>query len=348
MGIDLRASQEKKTVILKKKSIPTIAAPDCSLTCLGTLIPQYCDSLTDTTCICTNTDLAAVLLACAISACNITDSLQLARYQAEVCDVPNDMTRYWLQIHTYCVLVPVTTIFVALRIFARTTDLLGSDDWVLLLTFAFYLCMTSTATSGKGLEIHGVWTNWIYKVPPIKYINVFAAVYVAAGMSIIHNITILSMPIPTLMGLNLGMRKKANLMVMFSVGSFVVVASVLRLPSLIKMGNSSDPSCFYFPYLQMSLNSTSNNGHKTPNYANTTSLNTKEYFSKKRATQESFLELDDRSRTGSEEALQGKNNKPKPALNLKKSATRKSSDSNHDDRDRDSILHISTNSQTPI
>lgn len=83
----------------------------------------------------------------------------------------------------------------------------------------------------------------MYKVPPIKCINVFAAVYVAAGMSIMHDIMILSMPIPTLMGLNLGMRKKANLMVMFGVGSFVVVASVVRLPSLMKMGNSSDPSC---------------------------------------------------------------------------------------------------------
>ncbi|KAH6715560.1 hypothetical protein BKA61DRAFT_575001 [Leptodontidium sp. MPI-SDFR-AT-0119] len=444
---------------LEKKAIPTVAAPDCSLTCLGTLIPQYCDSLTDMICVCTNTDLAAVLLPCVISACNITDSLQLARHQAEVCDVPNDMTRYRQQIHTYCVLVPVTTIFVALRIFARVrlNIGLGPDDWVLLLAFAFYLCITSTAwviaVTGFGqhtywlltrqveralrffyisellylcaitftklslllffrrifpgtsfriatvcvgvfiiasnislfmalafqcIPVHGVWTNWMYKVPPIKCINVFAAVYVAAGMSIMHDIMILSMPIPTLMGLNLGMRKKANLMVMFGVGSFVVVASVVRLPSLMKMGNSSDPSfdqapvafwtyleisigiicaclpaCrsligFYFPHLQMSLNNTSSNGHETPNYANTTSLNTKKYFSKKRATRESFLELDDRSRTGSEEALQGENNKPKPALNLKKSATRISTDRNHDYGDGDSILQISTNSQTPI
>lgn len=104
------------------------------LTCLGTLIPEYCDSLTDTTCICTNTELAAVLLPCAVAACNVTDSLQLARYQAEVCETPNDKTRYWQQIHTYIVLVPVTTIFVGLRIFARLRLNIGLGPYVHTLT----------------------------------------------------------------------------------------------------------------------------------------------------------------------------------------------------------------------
>ncbi|KAG4435955.1 hypothetical protein IFR05_008575 [Cadophora sp. M221] len=414
---------------LAKKAIPTVAAPDCSLTCLGTLIPQHCDSLTDTICICTNTDLAAVLLPCAISACNITDSLQLARYQAEVCDVPNDMTRYWLQIHTYCVLVPVTAIFVALRIFARVRLNIGLGAQVqralrfFYISELLYLCaITFTklslllffrrifpgssfriatvcvgvfiiasnialfmALAFQCMPIHGVWTNWMYKVPPVKCINVFAVVYVAAGMSIMHDIMILCMPIPILIGLNLETRKKANLMVMFGVGSFVVVASVIRLPSLMKMGNSSDPSfdqapvafwtnletsvgiicaclpaCrsligFYFPRLKMSLNNTSSNGHKTPTFTNTASLNTKEYFSKKRATRDSFLELDDRSRTGSEEELQGKNNKSKSkptTIDRKKSLTTKTSDRSHshshDHGDGDSILHIQSNSNTPI
>mgnify|MGYP003640278349 CR=1 FL=1 len=93
------------------------------------------------------------------------------------------------------------------------------------------------------LPVHGVWTNWMYKTPPVQCINVFAAVYIAAGMSITHDIMILCMPIPTLWRLNLGLRKKLNLMVMFGVGSFVIVASVIRLPSLMKMGASSDPSC---------------------------------------------------------------------------------------------------------
>lgn len=452
---------------LDRRATDTVAAPNCSLTCLGTLIPEYCDSLTDTTCICTNTELAAVLLPCAVAACNVTDSLQLARYQAEVCETPNDKTRYWQQIHTYIVLVPVTTIFVGLRIFARLrlNIGLGPDDYVLLIAQAFYLTMTSTAwtiaVTGFGqhtfwlltrqvmkalkffwisellylsaitftklslllffrrifpdngfrkatlwagafiitsnislfmalafqcLPVHGVWTNWMYKTPPVQCINVFAAVYIAAGMSITHDIMILCMPIPTLWRLNLGLRKKLNLMVMFGVGSFVIVASVIRLPSLMKMGASSDPSydqapvafwtnlevsvgiicaclpaCrsligFYFPRLQMSLNNTSSNGRKTPGYTNpTSSKNTNEFFSKKRAARDSFLELDDRSGTGSQEELKSKSNYKSnhnitSTLQSKKSFDHRHHNSNdkEHDSDADSIMHIQGHHQGPI
>lgn len=87
----------------------------------------------------------------------------------------------------------------------------------------------------------------MYKSPPVKCINVFAAVYSAAGFSVTHDVIILLMPLPTLWGLNLALGKKLNLLVMFGVGSFVVVASVIRLPSLMKMGSSSDPSCKQTP-----------------------------------------------------------------------------------------------------
>ncbi|KAH7321794.1 hypothetical protein BKA65DRAFT_568626 [Rhexocercosporidium sp. MPI-PUGE-AT-0058] len=227
------------------------------------------------------------------------------------------------------------------------------------------------------MPVHGFWKNWMCKVPPVKCINVFAAVYVAAGMSISYDIMILFMPIPTLIGLKLEMRKKANLMVMFGVGSFVIVASVIRLLSLMKMGNSTDPSydqtpvafwtnletsvgiicaclpaCrspigFYFPRLKMSLNNTSSNGRKTPGHSHNNPSATKEYFHKKRAARDSFLELDDRSGTGSQEEL--KSEKSKPVMN---SNTRGSSDNNNnnsydEDKDGDSILHIQTNTNGP-
>ncbi|KAK0099771.1 hypothetical protein ONS96_008267 [Cadophora gregata f. sp. sojae] len=203
-------------------------------------------------------------------------------------------------------------------------------------------------------------------------------------MSITHDIMILCMPIPTLWGLKLEMRKKANLMVMFGVGSFVIVASVIRLPSLMKMGTSSDPSfdqapvafwtnlevsvgiicaclpaCrsligYYFPRLQMSLNNTSSNGRKTPGYTNpTSSKTTNEFFSKKRAARDSFLELDDRSGTGSQEELKS-SSKHKPNHNISMQS-KKSFDHYHKnsidddvDTDTDSIMHIQGHHQGTI
>jgi hypothetical protein len=96
---------------------------------------------------------------------------------------------------------------------------------------------------GAQIPFEGNWTNWMYKVPPVKCIDTFAAVYVAAALSIIHDVVILVMPIPLLWKLNLAWQKKANLSIMFSVGSFVILCSLLRLPSLRKLKASTDPSC---------------------------------------------------------------------------------------------------------
>jgi hypothetical protein len=94
----------------------------------------------------------------------------------------------------------------------------------------------------------------MYKEAPVKCINAYAVVYIAAGMSIFHDVVILSMPLPILWDLNLPMQKKVNLLVMFSVGSFVIICSILRLPSLLKLKNSSDPACEHFHPHRHSIN----------------------------------------------------------------------------------------------
>lgn len=112
---------------------------------------------------------------------------------------------------------------------------------------------TSGANSSQ-IPFYGNWTNWMYKVPPVKCIDTFAAVYVAAGLSIIHDVIILAMPIPILWSLNLAWQKKVNLSVMFSVGSFVILCSLLRLPSLRKLKGSTDPSCESYSAWVMNIN----------------------------------------------------------------------------------------------
>jgi hypothetical protein len=85
----------------------------------------------------------------------------------------------------------------------------------------------------------------MYKVPPVKCINTYAVAYFAAGMSIFQDMIIIVMPIPILWKLNLALQKKASLLVMFSVGIFVIICSTLRLPSLLEFKASTDPSCKY-------------------------------------------------------------------------------------------------------
>lgn len=83
----------------------------------------------------------------------------------------------------------------------------------------------------------------MYKNPPVKCLDQFTILNVAAGLSIFHNVAILMVPIPTLWSLNLPWQRKLNLLVMFSVGSVVIVCSCLRLPSLNMLKESNDVSC---------------------------------------------------------------------------------------------------------
>lgn len=131
------------------------------LTCLATLVPKYCGSLTNVSCICTSTELAAALTPCALAACNITESLQLERYSAESCGVANDKSRYYEQIRLYAVVAPLSTIFVAARIFTRfRIDIgLGPDDWMIMAALAAYLTDVGTGLTitVQGFGQHTFW-----------------------------------------------------------------------------------------------------------------------------------------------------------------------------------------------
>jgi hypothetical protein len=131
------------------------------LTCLETIVPQYCGSLTNTTCICTNTQLIAALTPCALAACNITDALQLQRYAAESCGVQNDMSRVY-QGRAYYTVPALATCFVAARFFVRIKlDVgLGADDWLMLAALSSYLCLTGTGV-GMAVQGFGQHTYWL-------------------------------------------------------------------------------------------------------------------------------------------------------------------------------------------
>ncbi|KAK2629220.1 hypothetical protein QTJ16_000040 [Diplocarpon rosae] len=92
------------------------------------------------------------------------------------------------------------------------------------------------------IPVSAFWTNWMYKTPPTKCIDQYLVLEVAAVFGIIHSVIILVLPVKTVWQLNLPLRHKANLMIMFSVGLLALSCSFMRLPSIIKLDRSSDRS----------------------------------------------------------------------------------------------------------
>ncbi|OQE26018.1 hypothetical protein PENFLA_c007G09300 [Penicillium flavigenum] len=63
-----------------------------------------------------------------------------------------------------------------------------------------------------------------------------------ASMHIATDIAILVIPIPALMAVDLPRKQKIALMIMFAMGGFVCITSIVRLVSLKKIAESSDPT----------------------------------------------------------------------------------------------------------
>ncbi|KAI8718243.1 CFEM domain-containing protein [Fusarium sp. LHS14.1] len=73
-----------------------------------------------------------------------------------------------------------------------------------------------------------------------KCLNLTAIGYAGAVFSIVEDIAILILPIPELLKLQLGGRKKAALLFMFSIGSFACVTSMVRLKYLVSFASTFD------------------------------------------------------------------------------------------------------------
>ncbi|PQE22697.1 hypothetical protein CJF31_00001637 [Rutstroemia sp. NJR-2017a BVV2] len=85
------------------------------------------------------------------------------------------------------------------------------------------------------------WTKWNGVVVG-KCNDVNLQTYIAAGFNILQDFTILFLPLPELWKLQVSMRKKVQLFIMFGVGLFVSIISIIRLRYLVSFGNTTNPT----------------------------------------------------------------------------------------------------------
>ncbi|KAB5586220.1 hypothetical protein GE09DRAFT_57528 [Coniochaeta sp. 2T2.1] len=124
-------------------------------------------------------------------------------------------------------------------VFRRTCYLVlcwVSITGIVLLTMQIFQC----------IPISYSWEGWKGDfVGPHKCLEVNTLVFTAAGFSIAQDLVILALPLPILARLQVGWRSKVQVMVMFSLGIFIVITSCIRLRSIVKFARSSNPSWDY-------------------------------------------------------------------------------------------------------
>ncbi|KAF2790309.1 hypothetical protein K505DRAFT_282840 [Melanomma pulvis-pyrius CBS 109.77] len=109
------------------------------------------------------------------------------------------------------------------------------------LTMILVIVYTIWAVSGSIFACYPIRAFWTHE-EPAKCINQSAMWFTNAGVNILTDFIIILLPMPVVRSLNLGQRQKQVLIIVFGIGGFGCIVSILRLHSLVAISNSTDPT----------------------------------------------------------------------------------------------------------
>lgn len=114
---------------------------------------------------------------------------------------------------------------------------LGVMGLIIATSFAFII-----AQIFQCWPIQSIWEGWQGNFGPKKCVDIQAMAFASAGLNIAFDLVVLALPFPYLLKLQTSPRKKFGILVMFSLGTFVVVISCLRLPHLHLFTTTINPT----------------------------------------------------------------------------------------------------------
>lgn len=140
-------------------------------------------------------------------------------------------------------LTKVSMLFFYLRIFPNRKfwyAAYGAMAFVIVPTITFIFMQIF-----QCIPVSYIWEGWIEGDQEHKCLNLNILVYTAASFSIAQDVVILILPLPLLYRLHIGLKSKAGIMFMFSLGIFVLATSCVRLRYIISFGHTTNPSWDY-------------------------------------------------------------------------------------------------------
>jgi hypothetical protein len=93
--------------------------------------------------------------------------------------------------------------------------------------------------------VHLIWDGWLSKEWEDNCLNINVLAYVAGSFSIAQDLMLIVLPMPWLVRLNIGLKTKLGVMLMFSLGVFVLATSCTRLVYILAFGHTQNPTWDY-------------------------------------------------------------------------------------------------------
>ncbi|KAF2790229.1 hypothetical protein K505DRAFT_377667 [Melanomma pulvis-pyrius CBS 109.77] len=148
----------------------------------------------------------------------------------------------WLTEVFYFMAVAFTKIsflYFCLRIFPRKE--LRTTIFTLVAISTAYGIAFTIACLFNCTPVSFIWENWDGEHKG-KCINFHVFAWAHAAINIALDVTIIAVPIPELLKLSLSMKKKVYIIMMFSIGAFTTIISIVRLQSLVQFSSSTNPT----------------------------------------------------------------------------------------------------------
>ncbi|KAJ4229224.1 hypothetical protein NW759_003950 [Fusarium solani] len=113
--------------------------------------------------------------------------------------------------------------------------------WGTIAHCALFMLSTTIAAILACVPVEAAWTNWKGTKEGVCYDN-NAFWWAHSAINIVTDLWILALPIPQLLKLQLGRKKKIYLILMFSVGIIITVVSIVRFSGLVTYSATSNPT----------------------------------------------------------------------------------------------------------
>ncbi|KAF4967937.1 hypothetical protein FSARC_4590 [Fusarium sarcochroum] len=136
-------------------------------------------------------------------------------------------------------LTKIAIISIYLRVFPDKT--FQKICWATIIHCSLFLFSTTITAILACVPVQAAWTNWKGDAEGMCYDN-NAFWWAHSAINIITDLWIIGLPIPGLLKLQLGTKKKIFLILMFSVGIVITVVSIVRFSGLITYSATSNPT----------------------------------------------------------------------------------------------------------
>ncbi|KAG8170266.1 hypothetical protein KVR01_001011 [Diaporthe batatas] len=105
-----------------------------------------------------------------------------------------------------------------------------------------YSPATALATFFNCTPVSYNWTGWTGETEGSCFsFNTFA--WAQSSINIVLDLIIILLPIPQLWKLNMGRKKRIQIVLMFSVGLFITIVSIVRLTALVNFATTTNATC---------------------------------------------------------------------------------------------------------